>query len=325
MSSPPEPTPVIATALAARQPLAEVAEQAQLVESLGYRAIWVPEIAGRDAMVACALLADRTKTIGLATGIAPIGARGPALTAMAAATVAEAAPGRFRLGIGIGHAETAGPWFGARRPARLGEMETALREIRALLEGGESAPGLKLRGVHPPQPPPIVLGALSEGLATLAGRLADGILLNWVTAARAAELVAACRRGAEEAGRDPGSVRAAAYVPVCVSDELDAAQDQLARQVAAYGRLGAYRRSLERCGFASEAALLAELGPREPERVPRGLLSALGAIGPLETVRERLAEFRRAGVEEVVAAPVPLPGAAAWPSMVATWTALAPA
>lgn len=318
----PEPA-ALGTSLAARQPLAELYEQAALVESLGYGTIWLPEIAGRDAFATCALLSTRLARIELATGIVPLGVRGPALTAMAAATVAEAAPGRFRLGVGIGHVETIGSWFGAGRPPTLAETENQLGQLKALLRGERAADGGRLRGVHHPAPPPIALAALSEGLVRLAGREADGVLFNWITPARAAELVAVLRAEAEAHDRDPGGLQVAAYVPVTVTDDAGAAAAQLARQIAAYGRLRSYRRSLERCGLGDAAARLGQLGPEDSARVPEELIEGLGAIGSAEAVRSRLDEFRAAGVTQIVLAPVPLAGELGWPSMVETWSALA--
>jgi 5,10-methylenetetrahydromethanopterin reductase len=317
----------LGTALAARQPLEEVRGQATLAESLGYGSIWIPEIAGRDALVTCALLAESTERIGLATGIVPLKSRGATLTAMGAATVAEVAPGRFRLGVGVGHVETVGPWFGRGAPPGVEEAEGDLRTIAALLrgerlEGGDHG---RLRGVHHPAPPPLVLAALSPRMVEVSGRLADGLVVNWVTAARAGELARMARAARADAGLPAEGFEVSCYVPVCVTEDAAAARLALARQVAAYGKLRAYARSMSACGFEDEVAELATIGRGEEERVPAALLDALAAIGPADEVRARLAEFAAAGVEEIVIAPVPLPGEAAWPSMVETWTALAPA
>lgn len=323
---------MIATALAARQPLPEVLEQAVLVESLGYESVWIPEIAGRDAIATAALIGAGTTRLGVATGIVPILPRGPALLAMGAATVAESTGGRFRLGLGIGHAETVGGWLDAGAPPRLAEVERTLARLRSLLDAeslgsgqaGARAGGERLRGVHHPAAPPVVLAALSEGLARLAGSLADGVIFNWVTAQRAGMLADVFLQSARASGRDLSKLTVACYLPVCVTDDVEGAADQVNRQIAAYGRLAAYRRSIARCGFAAEAAKVAELGRDEHALVPRGLTDALAAIGSEEHVRGRLNEYRRAGVSLVVIAPVPLPGEAAWPSMLSTWSALAP-
>lgn len=325
---------MIATALAARQPLAEVIEQALLVESLGYESVWIPEIAGRDALVASALIGASTTRLGVATGIVPVRPRGPALLAMGAATVAEGTRGRFRLGLGIGHAETLASWFESGPPPGLAELEAMLVRLRALLAAStdeqqdqarvRAAAGERLRGVHHAAAPPLVLAALSEGLARLAARRADGVILNWVTPQRARALATVFRESAQRAGRDPSKLTVACYVPVCVTAEVDGARAQVNRQIVAYGRLAAYRRSIARCGFAEEAEQLAVLDRREHARVPEALTSALAAIGALDEVQRRIEEYREAGVSLVIVAPVPLAGASAWPSMVASWSALAP-
>lgn len=325
---------VIATALAARQPLEEVIEQAVLVESLGYESVWIPEITGRDAIVTSALIGASTTRLGIATGIVPVRPRGAALLAMGAATVAESTQGRFRLGVGIGHAETLERWFEAGRPPRLAELERVLLRLRTLLSGdvaaaegehGLAGPGAeRLRGVHHATAPPVILAALSEELTRLAARSADGVVFNWVTPQRANALATIFADAARAAGRDASKLTVACYVPVCVTDDADGAREQVNRQIAAYGRLTSYRRSIARCGFTDEAEQLLQIPRGEHARVPAQLTGALAAIGSLAQVQRRLDEYGGAGVSLVIAAPVPLAGAEAWPSMVASWSMLAP-
>lgn len=321
----------LGTIVAARQPLAEVLEQVGLVESLGFDSVWIPEIAGRDAIVTCALLAARTARIRVGTGVVPLPVRSPVLLAMGAATVAEASQGRFVLGVGIGHQETVGPWYGTGAPHRLAQVEEDLAIVRALLADGKVRRGdrdaieVRLRGVHHTAPPPLLLAALAPGLARLAARHADGMLLNWVTVERAAELVTEFRAEAERLGRDPEELTVGCYVPVSVTDDVEAAQLSLATQIAAYGRLEAYRRSLYRCGLGADVdRVLAAPRDSRAGAVSERLLAGLGAIGPAAYVERRLGEFRAAGVTLPILAPLALPGGQGWASMVETWSALAP-
>lgn len=319
-----EPDPAqggrLGTIVAARRPLREVLEQAVLVESLGYESIWVSEGAGRDALTTAAVLAGGTSSIGLATGVIPLPLRTPVTMAMGAAAVAEASGGRFRLGVGVGHRETVGPWYGAGAPTSVARVADYLARTRALLAGDE-VEEFRLRGVKLEQPPPLLLAAMSSRLLSLAGRHAEGVVLNWVTPRRVAEIVAELAADRDSAGAPvdvAGSFEIACYVPVCVTTEVDAARAQLARQLRAYGSLAAYRLSLRRSGLGEDADRI-ESG--EPPST--AALDALGAIGPLEAVQRRLGEFRSAGVTLPVLAPVPLPRSG-WESMVATWSALAP-
>ncbi len=158
----------LATALAVRGPFDEVVEQARLVAGLGYESIWVPEIAGRDALVTCAALAAQVPGTPLATGIVPLPTRSPVLLGMGAAALAEITGGRFTLGVGVGHVETLGPWFG-RDAIDLVGVRAHLEVLRSLLHegavqrragGGLPELSMTLRGVHPPAPPPVLLAAL---------------------------------------------------------------------------------------------------------------------------------------------------------------------
>jgi probable F420-dependent oxidoreductase len=84
-------------------PTPEAQRAAQLVEELGFGALWVAEAVGRDPFVSSALLLSATEQLKLATGIANIYARDPMTMAAGQKTLAEAFPGRFLLGLGVSH------------------------------------------------------------------------------------------------------------------------------------------------------------------------------------------------------------------------------
>jgi len=310
----------LGTALSVRNPLPELFEQARLVDALGYDSVWVPEVRGRDAFTTCALLVPHVATARLATGIVPLPLRSPVVVAMGAAALAEATAGRFILGVGRGHVETTGPWYGAGRPLSLAETRASLALIGGILRTGEASGDVTFRldGAYPPAPPPILLAATGPRSAALGGAAADGVVLNWVSPAGAARLAGAAREGAERAGRDPAALEIASFLPVCVTGDRAAAAVAFSRQVAAYGRLAAYRGAMTGSGFAAEAARVAAGEP-----VPPALLDRFGAFGDEATVRAALDELAAAGVTLPVLAPFPA-GDDQWGSLLATWTALAP-
>lgn len=84
-------------------PTPDARRAAQLVEELGFGALWVAEAVGRDPFVSSAVLLSATTTLPLATGIANIYARDPMTMAAGQKTLAEAFPGRFLLGLGVSH------------------------------------------------------------------------------------------------------------------------------------------------------------------------------------------------------------------------------
>ncbi len=85
-------------------PTPEAQRAAQVVEELGFGALWVAEAVGRDPFVSSAVLLSATSTLCLATGIANIYARDPMTMVAGQKTLAEAFPGRFLLGLGVSHA-----------------------------------------------------------------------------------------------------------------------------------------------------------------------------------------------------------------------------
>ena len=90
---------------------------ARTAEALGYRAVFLPEIAGRDAFAALTGLAGETGELLLGTGIVPMTSRSPRVTAMGVATVHERSGGRAILGLGTGPAARRRPRR-ARGPGR---------------------------------------------------------------------------------------------------------------------------------------------------------------------------------------------------------------
>jgi probable F420-dependent oxidoreductase len=81
----------------------EAQRAAQVVEELGFGALWVAEAVGRDPFVSASVLLSATSTLPVATGIANIYARDPMTMVAGQKTLAEAYPGRFLLGMGVSH------------------------------------------------------------------------------------------------------------------------------------------------------------------------------------------------------------------------------
>ncbi|HET9690536.1 MAG TPA: LLM class flavin-dependent oxidoreductase [Acidimicrobiales bacterium] len=138
---------------------------ARRLEAAGWRAVWLNEaVGGKDTMVQAAMLLAATETLTVGTGIANIWAR-PAVTLHGgAAGLADAFPGRFVLGIGVGYAhqaELVGQHFGPPAPT-----------MRAYLE----AMATPTRLPAPDAPYARILAANGPRLLELARDRADGAL-----------------------------------------------------------------------------------------------------------------------------------------------------
>ena len=103
--------------------------------------------------------------------------------------------------------------FGIAPFAPLPMIEEYVAVVRAVLAGdaGGYAGQVFRTGMVPLDSPavrsdlPIYLGALGPRMLALAGRIADGVILNLMSPAQAGEAAAIVRAAAKQAGRDPSS------------------------------------------------------------------------------------------------------------------------
>ncbi|MEV4089592.1 LLM class flavin-dependent oxidoreductase, partial [Nonomuraea fuscirosea] len=84
------------------QPAALVRESVQELEELGWPAVWVPELLGREALTHAGYLLASTRGLRVVNGVARIWSRGARWTYGAAALLADAYPDRHVLGLGFG-------------------------------------------------------------------------------------------------------------------------------------------------------------------------------------------------------------------------------
>lgn len=105
-------------------------------ESLGFTHAWMADsqMIWSDVYAILALVADRTSTINVGTGVAVAGTRPAPVTAAALATINELAPGRTFCGIGSGN--TAMRIMG-QAPLRIAEFDRYLDDLAPLLRGEE--------------------------------------------------------------------------------------------------------------------------------------------------------------------------------------------
>ena len=163
---------------------------------------------GMDGLVTLAALSGLEPRLGLQVGVYLLALRHPMVAARQIATLAEAAPGRLTVGVGVGGDDRAEVEVCDIDPATRGRRtDAALEIVRALLEGrtvdgdGEffEFRGGRIRPVPDP-PVPLVVGGRSDAALERAGRLGDGWLAAWCSPRRFAEGVG--RAESAGAGRD---------------------------------------------------------------------------------------------------------------------------
>jgi 5,10-methylenetetrahydromethanopterin reductase len=294
---------------------------ADAAEAGGYSGIWVPDIGGHDAVTTLAMFAGTTRRVLLGTGVMPVFSRPPLVIAQTAATLDDLSGGRFVLGLGAGAKFPTERWFGARWSDPFARLEATAAAIRAVTAGQE-VDGFRL-GFPPNRPRlPVMLAALNPRMLAFAGRLGDGVLLNWLPLDAVPDAVAQVRKAATEAGRDPAAMVVACYVRACVGDLGQLAGD-LRPQVLTYLQSPAYAAMLRRSGI-TDVDRVAAAGPDERTGlVSDRTIDALVATGTAAQLAARLEAYRQAGVDLPVLYPLPA-GEHPAARVLATLSALAP-
>lgn len=290
--------------------LSEHVAIAREMESLGYRDAWSFEVDGIDAFSPLTALAGTTN-LRLGTAIVNVYTRGPATLAMSAAGMAELAPGRFCLGIGAGSQPIVERWNGgtfARPLTRVREMAQFLRQAlageRVVFEGKTIAvDGFRL--TRPPSSPvPIHVAALRENMLRLAGEVADGVCLNWLSAEDVRKSVAVVRDAAAAAGRDPSSIEVTARLMVHI-DPPGAEGDMVARRhITTYLNVPVYREFHEWLGRSADLGAMWsawEAGDRKAAlaAIPERTIDEVLVRGEPAERRAHVQRYLDAGVDTV--------------------------
>ena len=287
-----------------RQKLEELAD-------LGYTDLWSAEADGADAFTPLALAAAWEPRLRLGTAIVPAFTRAPACLAQSVASMADAAPGRFAIGIGSSSNVIVERWNGVPFEEPYKRVRDVVRFLKDALSGLKvsqsydsfTIQGFKL-GVHPEQPPKILVAALREGMLRLAGREADGAIINWLSAedvTRVAEVV-------RQFGDDKEIV---ARIFVCPSTDTDAVRAGAKFAIAAYLNVPVYAAFHEWLGRGEALGGMWDAwkaGDRKAAlaAIPDSVVDELVVHGSPEQCRARIDEYFANGVTTSSLALMPL-------------------
>ena len=221
--------------------------------------MWSAETNGTDAFTPLALAAVWEPTLRLGTAIVPAFTRGPALIAMSASSLAAAAPGRFVLGLGSSSPVIVGNWNGIEFAEPYRRTRDVLRTTRACSRGSGStasstpSPCSASSSTAPrPSRRPIVLAALRAGMLRLAGREADGAILNWLAPYDVGQCVAAIDNPAAEV---------VARIFVCPTEDAEHARTVGRFMISSYLTVPAYAAFHDWVGRGDRLAPMHEAGP----------------------------------------------------------------
>ena len=293
-------------------PLADHAAVFQALADAGFTDLWSSEVAGTDAFTPLALASAWAPRLRLGTAVAPVYTRGPGLLAMTAAAMAEAAPGRFQLGIGASSPVVVGDWNAVPFESPYARSRDMLRFLRAALNGElvdatyDTFQIRRFRLERPPaDPPQLLLAALRPGMLRLAATEADGVILNWLAASDVSTALS-------ETSAAASGFEVAARIFVCPTDDAAYARTIGRRLIAAYLTVPAYaafHRWLGRTETLTPMWEAWSAGNRKAAvaAIPDALVDALIVHGAPESCRDQVSAYAAAGVTVPVMALLPTP------------------
>jgi len=223
-------------------PLHTHRERLTEVYDLGYTDIWSAEADGADAFTPLALAAAWEPRLRLGTAIVPAYTRAPACLAQSVASLADAAPGRFAFGVGSSSNVIVERWNGVPFEEPYKKVRDVVLFLKEALSGEKvrrqydtfEINGFRL-GVRPVEQPPILVAALREGMLRLAGREADGAIINWLSADDVSTVARIVDDAAGGADRE-----IVARIFVCPSENTEMVRSAAKFAIAAYLNVPVY-------------------------------------------------------------------------------------
>jgi len=210
------------------------------MSDLGYTDLWTSEADGTDGFTPLVLASQWAPSLRLGVAIVPAYTRGPALMAQTVASMCEAAPGRFVMGIGSSSNVIVERWNGLPFDEPYKRTRDMTRFLRHALTGEKvkeaydtfEVNGFTLRR-PPEQQPPILIAALREGMLRLAGREGDGAIINWLST----DDVAIVKPIVDAGGQDKEVV---ARIFVCPNPDAEQVRAAARFAIAAYLNVPVY-------------------------------------------------------------------------------------
>jgi len=296
-------------------PYGRMIELMRLAEGHGFDYAWTYDshVLWQESFATLPLAADRTERIKLGHFVTNPGIRDPTIVASWYATMQDVSNGRMAMGIGRGDSSRR---VVGLEPVKVADFEARCRMIKDLMNGrGVSWNGkeLKLEWVRSElgEIPMWIAGYGPKALA-IAGRVADGVIIQLADPQIIQWIMETARKAAEEAGRDPSELKCIVGAPSHITDNIADARDQTRWFPAMVSNH--IMDLIERYGYDSEipAALTdyvkarefydykdhSRVGARHGEFVTDEICDRFSVLGNAEQATEKLKELEAIGVDQ---------------------------
>jgi probable F420-dependent oxidoreductase len=255
-------------------------------------------------------MAANTQHMHLGTMVTNPVVRDVTVTASLFGTLNLISNGRMELGIGRGDSSRR---VLGKKPTTLAYLEESVRVFRELNSGHEvlyDGHPVRLNWVNG-YPPRVWVAGYGPKVLRLAGRIADGIILQFADPDLVRWCLGFVEEGAREAGRDVKTIEVMSAAPVWMSDDLERCRAQVRWFPALVSNhvvdlinrykpeelpeaLTAYVRHREGYDYKHHC----EVGSDNAEFVSDEVVDRFCIVGSADAHRKRLEELRRAGVTQ---------------------------
>lgn len=298
---------------------------AKMADEKGFDSIWFPEITWSDSFSLATAAAMSTKRVKLATGVVGIFGRSPALMSMSVAGLDELSGGRAILGLGTQAKPYVELWHGAKFEHPVQRMLEYVRAVKKILsnpfnvtyvDGKIIKVGGFVLTVKPKGKIPVYVAAIGPRLQQVAGEVGDGLVGYFYSVRYVKDvLMPNLKEGAERAGRDlkKDGFDIGVGIPTLISDSEDRFEmikPLVAVFTIAKGSSPSYQTILGDLGFAENVQLVAQKMKEGDvqgavKHIPDEMAREVTLCGNLKEVRQRIQEYRDAGVGLPMLNPTP--------------------
>ena len=285
---------------------------ARQAENAGFGYGWVfdSHVLWMDPFPLLALMGANTKNMRLGTCVTNPAVRDVTVASSLFATLNLATHGRMQMGIGRGDSSRR---VLGKKPTTLENLEEFVRAFRELNVGKT----IQHEGVSARFPwasagvPPVWVAGYGPKALRTAGRIGDGVILQFADPDLIAWCLGFVREGAREAGRDPAKIEVMSAAPVWVSDDLALARERVrwfpalvsnhvVDLVSRYKpeELPASLTSFIRNRGSYDYLHHAEVGSDNASFVTDEIVDRFCIVGPVAEHRKKLAALRAVGVTQ---------------------------
>src|ERR1700722_3470863 len=197
-------------------------------ESAGFTYGWIfdSHVIWMEPFPLLTLMADSTKKMRLGTCVTNPAVRDVTVASSLFATLNVVSHGRMQMGIGRGDSSRR---VLGKKPTTLEHLEGFVKEFRELIAGRT----VKNDGVDATFPwasagvPPVWVAGYGPKALRTAGRIGDGVILQFADPDLIEWCLGFVREGARDAGRDAFKIQVMAAAPVWASNDLKLARDRV--------------------------------------------------------------------------------------------------